>query len=75
MEDMPHARGLAPSRPGGLEILMSSEVRIDVERRDSLGASTKEGSELELVNAAGPMEADELGKEELDGRRRMRADN
>ncbi|EPE28170.1 hypothetical protein GLAREA_04961 [Glarea lozoyensis ATCC 20868] len=72
MDDMLHPRDLTPSRAGGLEIHMSSEVRIDVERRDSSG--TKEGSELELVNAAGPMEADEIVKEEIEGRRRARKD-
>jgi hypothetical protein len=58
LDDILHVGEPAPSRARGLQVHMSSEVRIDVERRKSFGASTKEGSELELINAASPMEVD-----------------
>ncbi|KAH6663790.1 hypothetical protein B0J14DRAFT_523637, partial [Halenospora varia] len=50
LDDILYVRESAPSRATGLEVNMSSEVRIHVERRKSLGASTKEGSELGLGN-------------------------
>jgi hypothetical protein len=58
LDDTLYAVESAPSRATGLEVNMSSEVRIHVERRKSLGASTKEGSELELGNVVSLMGED-----------------
>ncbi|KAH6664035.1 hypothetical protein B0J14DRAFT_644459 [Halenospora varia] len=68
LDDILYVRESAPSRATGLEVNMSSEVRIHVERRKSLGASTKEGSKLGLGNVVSPMEEDTEPLKEEDRR-------
>ncbi|KAH6704093.1 hypothetical protein BKA61DRAFT_739913 [Leptodontidium sp. MPI-SDFR-AT-0119] len=58
LDDILYGRETAPLQATGLEVKMSSEVRTHVERRKSLGARTKEGSELDLENVVSPMEED-----------------
>jgi hypothetical protein len=54
LDDILYGREFAPG--GALDINMKSEIHVRVERIDSAGASTKEGSEL--GNTVSPMEED-----------------
>lgn len=70
LDDIIYGKEPAPPRATGLEVKMSSEVRIHVERRNSLGTSTKEGSESDLGNVLSPMEEDTEPLKEEDKRER-----
>ncbi|KAH6666158.1 hypothetical protein B0J14DRAFT_678858 [Halenospora varia] len=58
LDDILYVGESAASRATGLEVNTNSEIQIHMERRKSLGVSTKEGSELELGNVVSPMEED-----------------
>ncbi|KAH6676754.1 hypothetical protein B0J14DRAFT_586251 [Halenospora varia] len=58
LDEICYVRESAPSRATGLEVNLSSEVPTYVARRKSFGASTKEGSELDLGTAVSPIQED-----------------